>query len=252
MEHYLGTVVLFILVWSSFLQLSESAEYRFKGSKYSRIDASANRVNAAEGHQVYPDNYGDHLPHLFVYWTRDAYVSTGCYNLDTKCQPGFVNFANSGWRVGDALAPSEINGNQTELSITVFWDAGNKYWVLKVNGEHIGYWPASLFTLLNEEVATRVNFGGEITNRETDGRHTKTDMGSGEFAEAGYKKAAYIRAMQTVNLQNELVAAPLEPNNGPFSSNSSCYDAQKFSDPSSEWGTYLFYGGEGLSSSCPI
>ncbi len=43
-------------------------------------------LNTAEvGSQVYPafhPSYDPLAPHLFIYWTRDAYQSTGCYNLD--------------------------------------------------------------------------------------------------------------------------------------------------------------------------
>jgi hypothetical protein len=48
-------------------------------------------LNTAEvGSQVYPafhPSYNPLAPHLFIYWTRDAYQSTGCYNLDCV---GFV------------------------------------------------------------------------------------------------------------------------------------------------------------------
>uniref|UniRef100_J3M3F5 Neprosin PEP catalytic domain-containing protein n=1 Tax=Oryza brachyantha TaxID=4533 RepID=J3M3F5_ORYBR len=33
------------------------------------------------GWQVYPKIYGDYRTRLFIYWTRDAYNRTGCYNL---------------------------------------------------------------------------------------------------------------------------------------------------------------------------
>ncbi|KAL3697609.1 hypothetical protein R1sor_011685 [Riccia sorocarpa] len=263
MENYLGTVLFFIFLWSSCLQLSESAEFGFAGRKYSRFDATANVVDAPASHHEfrgasatfsmwqpyvelpsefslaqiwitagnYQDNslnsievgwqvceeiYGDNLPHLFVFWTRDAYNSTHCYKY------------------------------------AYLRDAGNEIWVLALDGENVGYWPASLFNLLNDGVATNVDWGGEIVNSEPDGRHTKTVMGSGQFAEAGLKSAAYIRSMKTRNLQNEEVAAPLDPNNRPFATKSSCYDVRRFSDPSSVWGTYIVYGGAGLSSKCQV
>ncbi|EFH56355.1 hypothetical protein ARALYDRAFT_903838 [Arabidopsis lyrata subsp. lyrata] len=76
-----------------------------------------------------------------------------------------------------------------------FMGLGN--WWLRVNEKDIiGYWPGSLFSSLGRE-ATRVEWGGEIINSKTGGRHTTTDMGSGHFADEGFKKASYVRIQKS-------------------------------------------------------
>ncbi|KAL2642517.1 hypothetical protein R1flu_010104 [Riccia fluitans] len=216
-----------------------------------------NNLNTIEvGWQVFQDLYNDTLPHLFVYWTRDGYNTTGCYNLDPRCQPGFVQTSKT-LLVGGALSPiSETDGPQYELKTLVFLDEGQGVWWLQINNDTVGYWPTSLFTELKAG-ATNINWGGEIINNEADGRHTKTDMGSGQFAtsqftDAEFKKTAFIRAMQTVDLNNTLHDAPANPSDGTFASNSGCYNAQRSSDLTSDWGTYMFFGGTGFSSNCSI
>ncbi|KAJ1277109.1 hypothetical protein BS78_05G269000 [Paspalum vaginatum] len=51
-----------------------------------------NDLNTIEvGWQVYPVLYGDNSTRLFIFWTRDAYETTGCYNLSCS---GFVQTNN--------------------------------------------------------------------------------------------------------------------------------------------------------------
>lgn len=61
---------------------------------------SDSSINTAEvGWQVYPathPNDNSLAPHLFIYWTSDAYRTTGCYNLGCS---GFVQTDNS-WVFG--------------------------------------------------------------------------------------------------------------------------------------------------------
>ncbi|KAL3676515.1 hypothetical protein R1sor_026463 [Riccia sorocarpa] len=210
---------------------------------------SQNNYNSIEvGWQVFKDLYGDDYPHLFVYWTRDAYNSTGCYNL--AC-PGFVQIS-SNWVVGGYIAPfSVMEGTQYEMQVLVFLDQGTSAWWLMINGEFVGYWPTALFTGLKSG-GTNVEWGGEITNRENGSRHSQTDMGSCAFAEAGFMRAAFIRSLQTVNQQNQLVDVAFDPTPDISTTNPNCYSSQIALDntPYSSWRTYLFFGGPGYSDVC--
>ncbi|KAL3689962.1 hypothetical protein R1sor_016271 [Riccia sorocarpa] len=74
-------------VWKPTLELSLSQLWITAGSY------AQNNLNIIEvGWPVCQLIYGDDQPHLFVYWTRNAYWSAGCYNL--ACQ-GFVQVSTT-------------------------------------------------------------------------------------------------------------------------------------------------------------
>ncbi|CAN6373638.1 unnamed protein product [Urochloa humidicola] len=53
---------------------------------------ASNELNTVEaGWHVFPRLYGDNNTRLSIYWTRDGYNKTGCYNL--RC-PGFIQTNN--------------------------------------------------------------------------------------------------------------------------------------------------------------
>jgi hypothetical protein len=63
-------------------------------------------------------------------------------------------------------------------------------------GTHIvGYWPAELFSHLSGP-ASMVEWGGEVVNSRPSGRHTRTQMGSGRFADDGFGFAAFFHSLQ--------------------------------------------------------
>ncbi|CAL5380747.1 unnamed protein product [Camellia sinensis] len=69
------------------------------------------------GWQVFPYFYGDDNPRLFIYWTRDAYQKTGCYNL--LCA-GFIQ-TNNNVTLGGAIFPiSAYNAAQYEYDFFVW------------------------------------------------------------------------------------------------------------------------------------
>nr|CAB3483934.1 unnamed protein product [Digitaria exilis] len=226
-----------------------------------------NDLNTIEvGWQVYPYLYGDANPRLFIYWTRDAYKTSGCYNL--RCS-GFVQ-TNSQIAIGGTLAPQSVyGGSQYEFGILAWkhiWpiaiytsksysysldssgnfglqDPGSGNWWLQVGGTNVGYWPSSIFTHLANS-ASYVQWGGEVAPSENS--QTSTQMGSGHFPGEGFAKASYIRNIQTVDSSNTLSSA-----NGLSLLNPSpnCYNVQ--SGTSSNWGTHIFYGGPGRNPNCP-
>ncbi|CAN6372452.1 unnamed protein product [Urochloa humidicola] len=186
------------------------------------------------GWQVYPAMYGDGSTRLFIYWTSDAYNSTGCYNL--VCS-GFVQ-TDTQFAIGGSLSPvSTYGGTQYELDILVWKDPNTHNWWLQVGGINLGYWPLSIFTRLTTS-ASLVEWGGEVTS-------LTTPMGSGHFPDEGFGKASYIRTLQVVDSSNHLKS----PNGvGLIASNPNFYNV--ISGVSNDsWGTYIYFGGPGMTNS---
>ncbi|KAH1075558.1 hypothetical protein J1N35_027886 [Gossypium stocksii] len=220
-------------------------EYEFSLSQIWIISGSfGNDLNTIEaGWQVSPELYGDNYPRFFTYWTSDAYQTTGCYNL--LCS-GFVQ-TNKKVAIGAAISPrSSYNGRQFDIGLMVWKDPKHGHWWLEFGpGLLVGYWPAFLFSHLRSH-ANMVQFGGEIVNTRSSGFHTSTQMGSGHFAEEGFRKAAYFRNLQTVDWDNNLV--PLT-NIHLKADRANCYDIRQ--GRNHVWGTYFYYGGPGRNVRCP-
>ncbi|CAK8561977.1 unnamed protein product [Lathyrus sativus] len=192
------------------------------------------------GWQVHPNLYGDRRTRFFIFWTADAYQHTGCYNL--KC-PGFVQ-TNKDIAFGAAISPiSTYNGNQFEISLSVWKDVKTGNWWLRYGDKTLGYWPSSLFTNL-KNAASMVHWGGEIFNEQYQ-QASSTQMGSGHFPEEGYKKASYFNQINVLD-SKRIWVKPRNPQNYVDSPN--CYNVKGGVD--SSWGTYFFYGGPGRNKNC--
>ncbi|KAI3709806.1 hypothetical protein L2E82_39572 [Cichorium intybus] len=195
------------------------------------------------GWQIFPELYGDSNTRLFTYWTSDGYQATGCYNL--RCS-GFIQINNE-IALGGSISPiSEYQGSQYSISILVWKDPKQGNWWMQIgNGKVLGYWPASLFSHLANS-ATRIQWGGEVINLASGGRHTTTQMGSGHFPGEGFGKASYIRNVQIIDGSNTL-RVPTYVH--PFSPKPNCYDVQ--TGQNDAWGSYILYGGPGRNPNCP-
>ncbi|XP_047340128.1 uncharacterized protein LOC124943696 [Impatiens glandulifera] len=192
-------------------------------------------INTIEvGWTVFPSKYGDDMPRFFVYWTRDYYTNTGCYNSDC---PGFVQVDFS-IKLGDPISTiSTVGGPIFGIRIMVYKDARSGNWWLSYNGVNIGYFPENIFTSLSE-YAQRVDFGGEILNRENNGHHTTTQMGSGLYPHQS--GASYITGIRLFGLDRN----PVEGNIlQPVASTLPCYRIVVRNDT-------IFYGGPGYSALC--
>ncbi|KAG9446835.1 hypothetical protein H6P81_012963 [Aristolochia fimbriata] len=200
-------------------------------------------LNSIEaGWQVSPELYGDSRPRLFTYWTSDAYQATGCYNL--LCA-GFVQ-TNNRIAIGAAISPvSSVSGSQYDITILVWKDPklGN-WWMSFGDNTLVGYWPAELFTHLADH-ATMVEWGGEVVNSRSNGEHTSTQMGSGEFADAGFGRASYFRNLELVDADNSLSSVESVST---LAENTNCYNIRASSN--GDWGTYFYYGGPGKNPQC--
>ncbi|XP_073219593.1 protein neprosin-like [Cicer arietinum] len=229
------------------------------------------------GWQVCKGLYGDNLPKLFVYWTMlylfwgslashkaagfminlcglgicmydyssilqaDTYKTTGCYNL--KC-PGFVQTNKKILLGGSFTKISKYNGKQYCFTPMIWKDSETQNWWLRVGPDIIGYWPSSLVPLLKNH-ASLVHFGGEIVDTGPNWYHTYTQMGSGNFPNEGFGRAAYVRTLQVMEANNYLTQIPIPQFEATFPN---CYDIkQGFSN---KWGKYFYYGGPGQNSKC--
>ncbi|KAL3676355.1 hypothetical protein R1sor_026303 [Riccia sorocarpa] len=144
-------------------------------------------VDSSHGHveHKFTVNASEAAPedlHATVAHERDGYQSTGCQDLEC---PGFVQIRivleRGCWWLIERLSLSDKWAAVRDAStVVVFW--------------YVGYWPNSLCTALKGG-ANSFEWGGETLNGGNGGQHTKTDMGSGEMAQAGWQKAAYIRSL---------------------------------------------------------
>ncbi|GAB2253595.1 hypothetical protein Droror1_Dr00006442 [Drosera rotundifolia] len=203
------------------------------------VSGSGSNVNTMEaGWQKYPARTGDNQTHFFIYWTRDSYNQTGCYDL--YCA-GFVQ-SNKQMTIGAPLNVSTYNGKQVEVEILIDKDNSSGNWWLYVNNQTVGYWPPSIFTALANG-ADNVQWGGEIyENSGSGGQHTNTQMGSGHFPSEGYRNASYVRGFRYKNATGYQVAQPSPVYQ--LTTVNSCWTMQVSANATDYM---MFYGGPGCS-----
>jgi hypothetical protein len=206
--------------------------------------SGSNRETVEAGWQRYKDLYGDWNARLFIYFTPDNYGSGGCYNLTCGA---FVQTNNTVYIGGTFGQYSQVGGPQREIKLLWYKDGTNGHWWLRYGDIWVGYYPRTRFDsngLRNQ--AEQIDFGGEIIDKRTNGRHTQTDMGSGHWPYEGYTYAAYQRALKYIDTTNvyrdasSLIASRTD---------SQCYDIRLYSS-SGSWGRYFYFGGSGYNTNC--
>lgn len=116
---------------------------------------------------------------------------------------GFVPFEGAAYGPGLALVPLSTPGGKQYGSYFKILRAQNGDWWLAHNGHWLGYYPATLFDLINTK-ACDVSWYGEVLDK-TPTDWTETDMGSGEFAAKGLgyaSSAANLTYYDTSGVQN--------------------------------------------------
>lgn len=146
------------------------------------------RIQTLEaGWQAQPGAGWGTTPILFIYSTQDGYLTTGCHNLDCA---DFVQTSSANV-LGAAPAGgfSTAGGKQALLHVE-FQRNAEGYWWFGLNGEWIGYYKAELYAgdIAEGSADIFISAGGEIST--WDGRPS-APMGSGKFASAGYRQAAF-------------------------------------------------------------
>ncbi|XP_047340130.1 uncharacterized protein LOC124943698 [Impatiens glandulifera] len=176
---------------------------------------------------------GSNTNTIEVGWIADNYNTTGCYDHDC------VGFVQIDFRIqpGQPIFPSTLGGQLTFLTMMVYKDGVNGHWWLDVNGILIGYFPKYIFTSLSE-YAERVDFGGEILNKENEGHHTTTQMGNGLYPNE--TRASVISLTRIYDQYRN----PVEARHEILITAAQCYGALIFSNA-------IFYGGPGYSAICP-
>ncbi|XP_028773388.1 uncharacterized protein LOC114730472 [Neltuma alba] len=210
-------------------------------------DADKQKLNAIfAGWRVNPYLYGDNRTRLFTFWTVSSnFQMTGCYDL--RCS-GFIQL-NAGVAVGSTIKPLSVyndTNSQYDITIMIWKDKSNGDWWMQYGADKVmGYWPSSLFTHLSDS-ASIIQWGGQIVNAATNGQHTTTQMGSGQFPREHFGKASYFKNIKFVNGQNQMVPAD---NTFPQVDRPNCYDVQ--SGRSDDWGRFFYFGGPGRNPNCP-
>ncbi|KAI0502759.1 hypothetical protein F5B22DRAFT_58442 [Xylaria bambusicola] len=226
------------------------------GADFSLLQTAVIRNNAAHagtgavtqtveaGWINYPNQVAD--PHLFSYYTTNGYSSDannqGGWNRDVA---GWVQ-VDSQIYPGIPFAPLSVNGGaQYELEIGYTLDSGN--WWLWCLDRYIGYYPGSLFSQgvnAGDTLADHsdvIDFYGEIYNSQS--ALTTTDMGSGEFPNAGYGKSAYIHNIVTVNGDGYYV--DYNGQDQLVISDTNRYNIAPTWSSGTNWGSFFYLGGPG-------
>jgi hypothetical protein len=194
---------------------------------------------------------GDWSPHLFVFYTTNAYTQSGDdqggYNQDVD---GWIQVSNTIYPGAGFTSVSVALGPQVGLAIgyTLF---NNNWWFgVESNAqgdvEWIGYYPSWLFfgapgdsefTTLGAR-AEWVGFWGEVASTLSKPVNSRTEMGSGHKASGGWMHSCFQK-----NLQVTTPAGLIEQVGTASADLSAKYDIQLHSQSGTPWGTYFFAGG---------
>jgi hypothetical protein len=213
------------------------------------VAGDSSNLNTAEvGWQVRPSVHPSDYPlapHLFIYWTSDAYQATGCYNLNCS---GFVQTDNT-WVLGGAFSEyttlAENSNIEYDVAIYVAFDPKIPGWALVIENTVIGYWPSIIYNTMQTS-ADSVQFGGEIDPATIP---TGTAMGSGAFPSQGYPIAAYQRNV----FYFDSAGNPFDADISVLAiTNPYCYNLSiQEGAPSTDWASFFFFGGPGaLNPAC--
>jgi len=171
---------------------------------------------------------------LFIFFTPDNYAS-GCYNLECK---GFVQTNNSYTLGAKWNNYSVLGGAQWGFSEQWKYYQGN--WWLYIQGTAIGYYPGSIYKggPMGSGNATVAEYGGETYT----GGSNWPQMGSGQFANAGFSWAAYQNTIFYIDQAGTSRWSSLSP----IVTNPNCYTLGiTDSSVGGSWGTYIYFGGPG-------
>jgi hypothetical protein len=230
-------------VWSPYTE--RSSEFSLSQIWVVRGSGSS-RETVEVGWQKFRDLYGDYQPRLFIYFTPDDYGSGGCYNLTCDA---FVQVSNSVYIGGGFTNISQHPHPSTAWEFKIRWqkDGTEGHWWLKYGDTWVGYYPRSLFDSEGlRDKAAKVDFGGEIIDEQPDGRHSKTDMGSGHFPSDGFGYAAYHRQIRYITTAN---VWGIRPSLTDTRTDSDCYEIS-ISNSSGPWERYFYFGGWGYWAHC--
>ncbi|KAF2657039.1 hypothetical protein K491DRAFT_691406 [Lophiostoma macrostomum CBS 122681] len=185
-------------------------------------------------------------PHLFTFFTTDGYASNadnkGGWNRDVA---GWVQYDSSIFP-GTSFSPLSTRGG-TQYEIKIEWLLSSGNWWLFVLDRWIGYYPATLFgagTDAGSSLQTQgnaINYYGEIYDSHP--QLTTTDMGSGNWPEAGWQQSAYIRNMVYTDLNGN--DQRYDGSAGQVVSDTNRYRMTPHYQDTGSWSSYMYLGGPG-------
>ena len=194
---------------------------------------------------------GDNQPHLFTFFIVNGYKNLGDYK-------GGYNAQQKGWiQVSNSIFPgARINGTSTfdstqfeiSMKFQLYQEPNSSVfnWWVNVQGNWIGYYPATLFGAggLGVNVQWAAS-GGEVFSSLSNPEQTQDQMGSGFVAAGGFGKSAYVRNLR---LQTDMNGTMTE-NNGYASTDAAVpggaepYTINLDMESGSAWESYYFVGG---------
>jgi len=207
------------------------------------IRGSGNGKQTVEaGHQEYRDLYGDWVPHLFVFYTTNNYTdqgdNKGGYNQDVD---GWVQYSGSVYPGAISSPTSTPGGAQYNMFIKYQLYQGN--WWLKCNANWIGYYPVSLFSTSGLRAqADTIQFFGEIVDTSDHSGATRTDMGSGYWAENRWPWSGFQRNLR---YQSSTSGGMSGYNGSCWATDTNEYDIECHMMSGSSWDSYFWFGGPG-------
>jgi hypothetical protein len=201
------------------------------------------RQTVEGGWQEYRDLYGDWVPHLFVYYTTNGYSkdgnNIGGYNRDVD---GWVQYSDLIYPGAVSSPNSSPGGDQYVMFIKYQLFEGN--WWFNCNGHWIGYYPASLFNDAGlRSQADSLAFFGEIVDSAAHSGATRTDMGSGYWAEYEWPYAAYQRNLLYQSDTNGNMSTYVADT--AWATDVKEYDITSHMNSGTSWGSYFWLGGPG-------
>lgn len=156
---------------------------------------------------------------------------------------GFARVEGAPYAPGMAIPePSTIGGIQHEALYHIQLANGN--WWVGWNGAWLGYYPTDTFPNELKEHGCETLWYGEVYDpKSTPLTWTWTDMGSGQFASAGFGKAAYFRNPTYVDPSG---ASQWPDKNGNFKEiNNACYTRTPLLSGAAPWDRGFYVGGPG-------
>ncbi|KAH1105431.1 hypothetical protein J1N35_009199 [Gossypium stocksii] len=198
------------------------------------------------GWMVNPQLYGDKKTRFFAHWTKDSYKTTGCFDLHCS---GFVQ-TSSKVAFGGALEPVSTEfGEQYYINVGIFMDPKTNNWWLKIKEDLvIGYWPASTLLFYLNHSSTLVEWGGQVYSSNVKKKpHTKTGMGSGQFASGLRGNACYMDNIAIVDFSMQL---KYPQRVGTWADEQYCYTALNYQEGYGKLPIFYF-GGPGQNYNCP-
>ena len=187
---------------------------------------------SASHHRLTDDTPRMHVEHAHM---KGGKLKYSWDNLDGA----FVKFDNKRTLLNQPVSFSTLGGPQVE-NLAIIFQSPTKDWWIAFGAELVGYYPAKLFTTMNEG-ACRTSWYGEVYQDAK--AKVKTEMGSGRFAEEKRPFAAYVRNPRYYDLS----WLGVEPKDGISSSPNvpACYTRTPLEPDVVPFDRIFFLGGPG-------